>query len=211
MKRCVILSAAPVLNTKGMRSLIEEDDYIICADAGVKLAQKLGVRPNLVLGDFDSLGQVPEDVPTLTYQVEKDDTDTMLAVKQGIQKGCTYFLLLGGLGGGMDHTYANIQTLCYLVRHGCQGYLMDTDNILTMVENASVEIQRQPGFKFSLFSYSDHCEGVSIQGAKYSLTDATLTQSFPVGARNDFLEEKVCITVKKGTLLIVLSRDSNTI
>ena len=102
MKRCVILSAAPVMNTRGLRQLVEEGDYIICADGGVKLAQRLGITPNLILGDFDSLDQVPDIAPVFTYEREKDDTDTMLAIKQGIAEGCDYFLLLGGLGGALD-------------------------------------------------------------------------------------------------------------
>ncbi|MBC8570908.1 thiamine diphosphokinase [Zongyangia hominis] len=211
MKRCVILSAAPVWNTRGMRELIEEGDMIICADGGVKLAEKLGVRPSLILGDFDSLDEVPHGAPVMTYQVEKDDTDTMLAVKQGIAYGCGYFLLLGCTGGGFDHTYANIQALCYLTNHGCEGYLMDADNIATMITNTTVEVKRQPGFKLSLFAYSERCEGVTIRGVKYPLTDYTLLHSFPLGARNEILEEKAEITVKKGTLLIVLSREANTI
>ena len=211
MKRCVIMSAAPVMNTRGLRQLVEEGDYIICADGGVKLAQRLGITPNLILGDFDSLDQVPDIAPVFTYEREKDDTDTMLAIKQGIAEGCDYFLLLGGLGGALDHTYANIQALCYLCRHGCQGYLMNADNIATIVENTTVEVERKEGFKLSLFSYSDTCEGVTLRGVKYPLTDAVLTQGFPLGARNEILEAKARITVKNGALLIILARDSNTI
>ena len=153
------------------------------------------------------MDQVPDIAPVFTYEREKDDTDTMLAIKQGIAEGCDYFLLLGGLGGALDHTYANIQALCYLCRHGCQGYLMNADNIATIVENTTVEVERKEGFKLSLFSYSDTCEGVTLRGVKYPLTDAVLTQGFPLGARNEILEAKARITVKNGALLIILARD----
>ncbi len=104
-----------------IKNLVRQEDYLICADSGYRHCVQLGFSPQLVLGDFDSYaGVVQSDCELLRYPIEKDDTDTMLAVKQALQRGYERLLLVGMLGGRLDHTLANIQTLVYAVEHGRQ-------------------------------------------------------------------------------------------
>ena len=155
MKRCVILSAAPVMNTRCLRQLVEEGDYIICADGGVKLAQRLGITPNLILGDFDSLDQVPDIAPVFTHEREKTTLIPCLRLSRALRKAVTTFYCWAAWAARWITPYANIQALCYLCRHGCQGYLMN-DNIATIVENTTVgggKERRLQTFLVFLFGY----------------------------------------------------------
>ena len=92
--------------------------FVIAADQGLRYLEEAGITPDLIVGDFDSLGIVPQGANVVRHPVEKDDTDMMLAVKTGLARGYRTFVLYGGLGGRLDHTYANFQTLTYLARHG---------------------------------------------------------------------------------------------
>lgn len=205
--RCVIFAAGPMEAPERLREMWsrEADDLIIAADGGLRNAALLGVTPSLVLGDMDSLesAQVPEGARL--YPVRKDDTDTMLAIKTGLEEGCREFLLFGALGGRLDHTYANIQSLAYLLDQGASGTLLDGGHLCTMVQDGSVVLDT--AFRhLSVFSYSDRCEGVSESGTGYTLSGAELTSSFPLGVSNYQLEgERAVISVDKGTLLLILS------
>ncbi|MDD6033745.1 MAG: thiamine diphosphokinase [Oscillospiraceae bacterium] len=205
--RCVIFAAGPMEAPERLREMWsrEADDLIIAADGGLRNAALLGVTPSLVLGDMDSLesAQVPEGARL--YPVRKDDTDTMLAIKTGLEEGCREFLLFGALGGRLDHTYANIQSLAYLLEQGASGTLLDGGHLCTMVRDGSVGLDT--AFRhLSVFSYSDRCEGVSESGTGYTLSGAELTSSFPLGVSNYQLKgERAVISVEKGTLLLILS------
>ena len=129
IKKCVILSAGKISDYEGMKRYLSPGEYAIAADGGVLHAQKLGVKPDCVLGDFDSLGYVPDDADEV-YPSRKDDTDTMLAVRHGLAKGLTDFVLLGGLGGRLDHTVANIAALAFLRIHGARGMLVDEHTVV---------------------------------------------------------------------------------
>lgn len=207
MKRCVIAAAGPIERPERLADLWQPspDDLVIAADGGLHNAALLGIQPDIVLGDMDSLD--PADAPegARVYPVRKNDTDAMLAVKAGIEAGCRDFLILGALGGRLDHTYANIQTLCYLLEQGCRGELLDGMHLVTMVKDGSVTLE-SPFKHLSVFSYSDRCLGVSESGVGYTLSGAELTNAFPLGVSNYRLEGgPAVISVEKGTLLLILS------
>ena len=207
MRRCVIFAAGPMEAPERLRTMwhSEPDDLIIAADGGLRNAKLLGVTPEIVLGDMDSLDKAEIPPEAKVYPVRKDDTDTMLAIKTGIEEGCEEFLLFGALGGRLDHTYANIQALAYLLDHDCSGTLLDGGHLCTMVRDGSIALDTE--FKhLSVFSYSDRCEGVSESGVGYTLDGAELTSSFPLGVSNYQLpNERAVITVDRGTLLLILS------
>ena len=220
--RCVIITAhmeGRILeNVKP-----EKGDVFICADGGYLYAEDEGIRPSAIIGDFDSIGKAPEfldcscsagqPLPEIVrLPAEKDDTDTLACVKWGMAKGYRDFIIAGGLGGRFDHSYANVQTLSYLIDHGCPTWIIDGGNSLTMIAGseaageASIPLTPSPGRKFSIFSYDERCEGVSVSGAKYGLDNAVLTQSFPIGVSNEFITgEAARVSVKKGKLLIMTS------
>ena len=179
-------------------------DFVIAADAGYRVCQKAGVTPDLLLGDFDSMDQ-PEDFGNVHRSpVEKDDTDTMLAVKTALETGCDEIYIYGGTGGKrLDHTIANLQTLLYLRRRGVRGWLYDDDFVWTVIEDEAMTITRTVEWGlFSAFCLGDKAEGIDLTGFQYPLKDAVLTPEFPLGVSNHILEPAATISVKKGARAI---------
>lgn len=177
-----------------------DNSLIIAADKGYDNLRALGINPHIAVGDFDSLGFIPTDCETVQHPVRKDDTDMMLAVKIGLQRGCKEFYLYGGMGGSFDHTLANLQTLSFIAENGGRGYLeCDTQN-LTVIKDSSFEISGENG-RISVFALTE-CEGVTIKGLQYELDNADLSPSFPLGVSNSFIGKKASISVENGTLAI---------
>jgi len=201
MKTCVIFCAA------GFDGLAEDikDALVIAADGGLAHTESLGIVPGVILGDFDSLGYVPEGANV--FPVEKDDTDAMLAVKMGLQAGCDRFLLYGSLDGPrLDHTVANFQTLQYLADRGAQGYLVGKDHIVTAVKNGEIAFPATAKGIVSAFCMGADATGVTIEGLQYPLTDGTLTAGFPLGVSNHFVGQAAKISVETGSLLVIWDR-----
>lgn len=201
MNRCFIFAAGSYY---GLRLRPEMDDFVIAADAGYRICQGEAIVPSLLVGDFDSMDQPTDFSNVCRSPVEKDDTDTMLAVKTGLAHGCTQFFFYGGTGGKrLDHTLANLQTLLYLRRHGAQGWLFDNDFIWTAIENESMTIRREVEWGlFSAFCMGEQAAGVDEVGFQYPLSNATLTPDFPLGVSNHFLEPQAKITVRQGALAV---------
>jgi len=187
----------------------KEYDLTIAVDKGYLYAQKLNIVPNIVIGDFDSLPESdidPELSEIIRHPVRKDDTDTMLAIKYAIEKGCNLITIICGLGSRMDHTYANISSMHYAVSHGCVCEMISEKEYLRTVtpKDGTVSIQKNEGFSLSLFALTDLVKDVSIQGTAYDCT-TDLISSFPLGHGNHFVEDTVLISIKEGVLLIIES------
>ena len=200
MRRCFIFAAGSFF---GLRERPAPDDLVIAADAGYRLCRSLGVVPDLVLGDFDSMPE-PVGVPVLRAPVEKDDTDAMLALKTGLEKECGEFHLYGFTGGKrLDHTLANLQSLLYLRRRGARGWLYGDDFVWTAIENESLTVRKEVEWGlFSAFCLGDKALGIDEVGFQYPLKDATLTPEFPLGVSNHILKPEAVITVRNGALLV---------
>ena len=205
MNRCIIITAlldCP-LSYVYMR---KDDDYIICADGGITIAEQNGIVPDIVLGDLDSVSAVNPSYNFIRHPKEKDDTDTILCLKYGIEQGFRDFLIIGGIGGRFDHTFSNIQTLAYAKDNGVNASIISRDTFCTMIKDGEkCTVNRKENAYISVFSYSDKCEGITIKGTKYELSDAELKSTFPLGVSNEWKEEKATISIKKGKLLIVTS------
>ena len=207
MKRCFIYAAGTFY---GLREPPREGDLQIAADAGLLLCERLGVRPDVVLGDFDSLGKAPKHPNVLQLPVEKDDTDTMFALKLGLEKGYRRFYIYGGLGGKRpDHTIANMQALMFLLSHGARGWLFGENYVWTAIKNSSLRIEGEGDV--AVFCFDGKAEGVSIKGLKYELDDAEISSDFPLGVSNSFASREAEISVKNGTLLIMYDIKVNEI
>jgi thiamine pyrophosphokinase len=199
MGSCIIFCAA---DFHGLIAPLHEDDFIIAADGGLAHVEKLGIQPNGILGDFDSLGYTPEG--STVFPVEKDDTDAMLAVRKGLDLGYREFYLYGSLDGPrLDHTVANFQTLQFLADHGAYGYLIGKDYIVTVVKNGAVHFNAACTGIFSVFCMGADAEGVTIKGGKYDAACVTLSAGFPLGVSNHFEGNPVTVSVEKGSLLIL--------
>lgn len=184
------------------------DDLVIAADGGFDYLEQLGLRADHVLGDFDSVLSFDLPSDSIRYPREKDDTDMMLAVKLGLEKGYTEFIIYGGLGGRLDHTLANIQTLAYLSEHGASGTLYASDYAIRVVSNGTISFGKDlpeniPGNICSVFSLSDTCSSVTIHGLKYEAESISLTNSFPLGVSNEFTGKKAYIHTEKGTIAVL--------
>lgn len=182
---------------------LKETDLLIAADGGLEHLQRRGLVPHLVVGDFDSLGRVPEGDNIIRHSVEKDDTDTMLAVKIGLERGYKTFLLYGCLGGRLDHTYANLQALLYLARRGAAGYLLGQDTAATVVRNGRLDFAPGHTGNLSVFCPDGEARGVGLTGLYYPLHDAVLTSEFPLGVSNQFTGEAASVAVREGSLLVM--------
>ena len=173
MKRCFIYAAGTFY---GLREPPREGDLQIAADAGLHLCERLGVRPDVVLGDFDSMDASEAPPDCIRVPVEKDDTDTMLALREGLKRGCDTFYLYGATGGArLDHTLANLQSLAFLLRHRARGYLYDQNFVYTAIENETLTLTREVEWGIvSLFSMGDRAEHITLEGLQYPLTDGTI-------------------------------------
>lgn len=202
MKRCFIFAAGTFY---GLREHPDRPgDFTIAADAGYQVCLRERIVPDLLLGDFDSM-QPPADFDAVRrLPVEKDDTDTLAAVRTGLEMGGGEFFIYGGTGGRrLDHTLANLQTLLFLRRRGARGWLYGDDFLWTVIENEALKVPKTVEWGlFSAFCLGDRAEGVSESGVQYPLTDAVLTPEFPIGVSNHILEPEARISVRKGALAV---------
>ena len=202
MRECVIFCAA---ECDGLARPIGSESFVIAADGGLRHTEKLGIAPDAVLGDFDSLGFCPEGANV--FPVEKDDTDAMLAVRLGLERGCGEFLLYGSLDGPrLDHTVANFQTLQFLADHGAAGYLIGNTTMVTVVKNGKITFPAGLSGTISVFCMGPDAVGVTEKGLFYGLENASLTSGFPLGVSNHFTGEAAEISVKNGSLLVLWER-----
>lgn len=187
-------------------------NLVIAADGGLNHLERLGIAPHLLVADFDSLQNplhrklsgaetVPYGIIELAQQ--KDDTDTSKAVKIGLELGCKEFHLYGCSGGRLDHTLANLQLLVYLSKRNARGFLYDNGFVATAATNDEVSFGKDMKGTVSVFSFDGTAQGVTLEGLKYPLSNATLTGDFPLGVSNEFIGKKSTASVKSGSLLII--------
>lgn len=198
-KICHIVGASPDLQ---LPVCAQPDDLIIAADGGYQSCIQQKIKPDFLIGDFDSLNEVPDFTNTFTFPKEKDDTDMWLAIQTGIKQGYSCFFLYGGTGGRLDHTLANIQILAALSDQQMQGYLLDQEMVLTIIQNASLCLPPRNSGTLSVFSYEKEARGVSLSGLKYCIKDAILTNRHPLGISNERTGEEAFIEVKDGCLIV---------
>ena len=201
---CYIIGAGEVTET----SLIaDETDYIICADGGYKYKDLLGRECDMVVGDFDSFGSVPTTDKKVVAPTEKDETDMMLAVNFGLEKGYENFVILGALGGERnDHSVANIQLLHYITSKCARGTIYHGDEVFTAFADGTLTLPSDLEGYVSVFSLSSESRGVSIKNLKYTLDNAALYSYMPIGVSNEFLGKESSITVEEGSLLVVYKK-----
>lgn len=198
--RCFIFGALEVNN---MPILPQSGDFVIAADKGYMTLKMLGINPNLIVGDFDSLGFVPTGDNIEKLNICKDDTDTAHAVDIGFEKGFREFIVYGGVGGRLDHSFANIQLAKSIARRGGKGVFIGDTETFTVIKDGSISFDESQTGCISVFSLSDESTGVSEKGLAYTLDNATLTNDNALGVSNEFIGKKSHISVKNGYLLII--------
>jgi thiamine pyrophosphokinase len=210
MKRCIIITAwAP----DGIRSVVDicEEDFIVCADGGYTFACNENIQPHVLVGDFDSLADVPDQLPercrVIRANREKNETDTLLSLQCGMEAGCDSFVVVGGIGGRLDHTFANLQLLNYAANRNISMWLMDKNNRVTLTLPGILRIPRAEGYYLSVLAFNAQCKGVTLGNVKYPLSDALLTDEFPLGISNEIQGSEARIELREGRLLVFLCRD----
>ena len=211
--KCVIIAAGDLCAAE---IRVSPGDLLIAVDGGMEYCERLGLKPDLVLGDFDSVkeGQLsriagwerekPECV--IRLQPEKDDTDTLAAIRLALERGYTDFLLYGATGGRrLEHTIANIQCLLFIRHHGAKGYLMGDEGICFVMEDEEVCFPASMEGYLSLFSMGERAQGVNIRGMKWELRDYDITNDFPIGISNEFIGQEAVVSVRQGQLLGIVT------
>lgn len=188
-KRCAVLSP-------------QADDLVIAADGGLRHVEMQGVTPDLIVGDFDSLGTPPVGENVAVYPVEKDDTDVMLALKLGWERGFREFRLLAGTGGRSDHTIANLQALLWLAVRGGRGVLVGEGECFTVLRDGVLTFPPRDEGIVSVFAFGGEARGVTLSGLQYPLRDGVLSPDFPLGVSNHFIGDAARIAVSDGALLV---------
>jgi thiamine pyrophosphokinase len=190
--------------TPDLRPYPVQGDYVIAADRGFDSLVAYGVRPDLAVGDFDSLGHRPNHPNVIQLPAEKDDTDMVFALRKGLELGYRRFVLLGGVGGRLEHTLGNLQLLDWLACQGGQGFLAGEKTAATCIRDGmSVTFPPSMTGYLSVLCNSGRAEGVDLTGLKYPLNGYTLTGSFPLGVSNQFLGQEASVSVKQGSLLLI--------
>lgn len=211
MAKCIIVGAGDF--SKDFLK-IEKEDYLIAADGGFEYLQKMGIIPHMWIGDMDSTAMYQSNTQSHVMQTvklpkEKDDTDTLAAIRIGMEKGYKDFSLHGMLGGRLDHTLANISCLQFLKANGCNGILYGKDTILLLLEQQRIVFDSSMWGMLSVFAWNGNADGVTERGLLYELENATLTPDFPIGVSNELTGKEAEISVLQGKLLISVIPDKD--
>lgn len=205
-KRCVIVGGAKINNYDSVKEYIHANDYMIYCDCGLLHESMLGKSADLIVGDFDSHEIPKRNVETIILPCEKDDTDTMFAVKEGLKRGFDEFLLVGVIGGTFDHTFANISILIYLDERSVKAMIVDDYSEMEVISDTVSYIDDSFEY-FSVLSLDVTSNNVTIKNAKYTLDNAKIDMEYQYAVRNEPLKEKIAsVEVKNGKLLIIKIR-----
>lgn len=203
MSRCVIIGGADIRYPARIKAALREDDFVIYCDSGLKHMPALGAQPNLIVGDFDSHANPHLPVETIVLPCEKDDTDTVYAMKQALLRGYEDFLFVGVIGGRLDHTLGNVSMLLRLDTLGKQGCIMDDYSDMQIVSSQPAYIGDEYAY-FSLLNITGAARGITIENAKYPLEGGEITCEYQYGVSNEVLPGKVArVCVREGRLLLI--------
>lgn len=206
MNRCVIVGGAEIWDYPTIQQYLRSDDFFLFCDSGLRHMEGLNAAPDLIVGDFDSHANPNLPVETIILPCEKDDTDTVFAMKTAVERGFCDFLLLGVIGGRLDHTLANVSALLWLHHQGKTAVAVDDYSELEIVSANAVQIPPRYPF-FSLLNISGTAEGITIKNAKYPLENAAIQCDYQYGVSNEVLPGKIAeVSVAKGELLLIKDR-----
>jgi thiamine pyrophosphokinase len=210
--KVLIIANGEIRDIQKVKAMLPQVDYTICADGGVRHARDLGVVPDLIVGDFDSL---PDEVlreysmagiPIKRYPADKDKTDMQIAVDMAVDMGASQVFLLGAFGSRWDHSYANMLMLYRLARRGIKAQILDSHNVV-MVSSGKVEIEGEIGQTLSLLPLSGDVRILRTDGLKYPIVDGILPLDFPYGVSNVLVKPRAEVHVGSGWVMVVVARD----
>lgn len=201
--RCVIVGGAEIKDYNKIKSYLNNDDFYIYCDCGLKHSEKLKITPNLIVGDFDSYKKPETEIETIVLPREKDDTDTVFAIKEGINRGYDNFILIGVVGERLDHTLVNVSILNFLDSEGKKGKIIDDYSEMEIISNSPAFITDEYSY-FSLINMFGISEGVTIKNAKFAIENANITSEYQYATSNEVLKGKIAeVKVDNGKLLLI--------
>lgn len=202
-KKCYIVGAG---DNSGTNFTKKDNELVIAVDGGLQILQDMNIIPDIIIGDFDSLGYVPDGENVIKHEIKKDDTDTMLAVKYAIENGYNDIEIFGGTGGRIDHTIANLQTMLFASQKGVSIKMIDATNEYVVITDSDIELMEPKGKGLAVFAMGGIASGVNIRNAEYMAENITLKPDNPMGVSNSFIGKKVEISVDNGSLLIIYEK-----
>lgn len=204
----LMIAAAPETEYDYIKPLAQQADYIICADGGVRHAQACGIRPDLVIGDFDS-GSCPDfDVEVIRLKPEKDDTDLLSCTREALRRGADTITYVCASGGRIDHFLSNLSQLEFLYEHGCSGVFVDSRNRVTFHGGGTVTYPADPAYKYvGIIPLDDKLTGLTLRGTKYVVTNAEISRFEPYTTSNEPAAPEYSITIQRGRALVIESKD----
>ena len=202
-KTCLIISGG---DFSPLPAELPSFDYVIACDRGYQYASRFGLRPDVIIGDFDSSSRPDTEIPVLVHPVMKDDTDTMLAVRHALEKGCRQIIICCALGGRFDHAFANIQSLAFAAKAGAIARIVSAETFITVFPGGCKTFPQREDWSFSCFALSDTCKGVAIKGAKFNCDGLDIYNSFPIGVSNVWAGEEISVSCDEGILMVVESK-----
>lgn len=207
--RCLLIAGSPQCSSEFIKTQYKSGDYVVCADKGYEFCKKAKITPNLIVGDFDSNKEkLSHTAEIIRLNPVKDDTDTLSAIKEAVKRGCDEFLILGALGGRLDHTYANLSLLLFLEKNNYKAEIKTEDETVRILINTSAVLENVKGKTFSVFPFG--CESVEISyngKVAYPAQNYEMTSDFPVGISNVFLEENAEIKVNRGNAVLIINNN----
>lgn len=207
-KRCIILGASTISDCRYIEKYISDNDFIVCADGGVSLAQRLNKSPNIIVGDFDSYNDALNfNCEIIKLPTEKDDTDLIYCVKECINRGYNDFMIFGALGGRFDHTYGNLCVLSFCTENNCNAVLYDDKNYIKILIKGINKFNNAVGKRVSFFPFGCNECIINYKGFKYGGQNVILDISYPMGISNEIIDSEAFIEVISGKVIVIFSED----
>ncbi|SKC87194.1 thiamine diphosphokinase [Maledivibacter halophilus] len=213
--KCIIVSNGDIYDYSFYKDILDDSDYIICADGGAKHLIKMDIAPNIIIGDFDSI--TPEDkalfmeknIEFYKFPRNKDATDTELALDLAISKKPSEIIFIGTIGSRMDHTIANVTLLKKVLDNGIKGRIINENNEICLLnnKNSKMILSDAKGYYISIIPLSVKVKGVTLKGLKYPLKDVEIPLGSTLGISNEIDKDLASIEFKEGLLLIIKAKD----
>jgi len=210
--KVLIISNGDIKDYNFYKKLIKDADMVICADGGANHAYRMKLKPHLIVGDLDSIKEEvlefyeKEGVRIEKYPPMKDETDTQLAMLKAIELGAREITFIGVIGERLDHSYANLSLLLYLLKRNIKGKIVNEMNEIYLI-NKFIEVEGKKGELLSLLPYSKEVKGIYTKGLFYGLSGQSMDLEMPYGISNVFTEDKATIEIEEGLLLVIKPRE----
>jgi thiamine pyrophosphokinase len=210
--RALLVLNGSIFDYNHYKSYIERSEFVICGDGGARHLKKMGLKPDVLLGDFDSISKKDleyyksKGTEIMEYPVKKDRTDAEIAVDYAIDSGFSVVTIIGAVGTRIDHSLSNIHMLKKLLDNGITGVIANENNEVTLISK-NITLEKEENVKITLLPFTEKVYGVTTRGLYYPLEDAVIKIGESIGVSNEFSDAAADISIKSGLLLVIKSWD----